>query len=225
MEAHKRSLGRSDCLFCYGRQVRSVGASRFSIDQNHRCAQHADSASAELVENAHRQSCWHPDVPTPHHNHSHLHDLTTIAPLEPRSPVALPCADAKAAKLLDDRFLASLSTPHFLLPPRAPWTWSKAPVRSCPRSRTHLTLRPSPSHVAHAPATILHQAARTSGTLLSRVHLVAHYYHAATALRTAVCASASYALSPERALTTIPLLRTITTTTALLSCALLYRKI
>ncbi|EAT89351.1 hypothetical protein SNOG_02620 [Parastagonospora nodorum SN15] len=41
-------------------------------------------------------------------------------PLEPRSPVALPCADAKAAKLLDDRFLASLSTPHFLLPPAHP---------------------------------------------------------------------------------------------------------
>jgi hypothetical protein len=64
---------------------------------------------------------------------SRLHDSSHF---EPRSPVALPCADADNRNPLDDRFLAFLSLPTCY--PRALHPWSKAPPAcSCPRYRTH----------------------------------------------------------------------------------------
>lgn len=107
---------------------------------------------------------------------SHLHDFTTFRTFEPRSPVALPCADGIHGKPLDDRFLASLSTLHALFPPRAPWPCSKALPPALPNLTSNSAspsfrppaLRCTFCDSAHAPQTLLQSGPVVAAQSLSR---------------------------------------------------------
>lgn len=118
---------------------------------------------------------------------SHLHDFTTFRIFEPRSPVALPCADALHGTSLHHRFLASLSTPYATFPPRAPWPCSKALPPALPdsyRNRPHqhrlLSRRCILCDFAHASRTLVifahcHCVASTPLLLCAPTKRVASY--------------------------------------------------